>query len=206
MKRTIILAIVLGLVGGCVSSRDRIGEAIDADWLERRDTLRLLDDWRMDGRLALKTGTDGYNGTLSWEQLEEDLDFRFRGPFGFGGFRIHGDLERLRVKTTSGTEFYLKDPETEMIDRFGWSVPVYSMRFWIVGVSDPATVAEEIVDEEGLLEALVQNGWQVQYDGYSVESGIVLPRKIVMEKGDIRIRVLAERWRIEPPDRDDAYL
>lgn len=180
-----------------MSSRNRIGESIDVDWLEHRDTMRQLDDWRMEGRLALKTGSDGYNGTVSWEQLEDDLDFRFRGPFGIGGFRIHGGPEQLRVKTTSGTEFYLKDPEVEMVERFGWSVPVYSMRFWMLGVSDPATEADEIVDEDGLLTELEQNGWQVRYDGYRVQEELVLPRKIVMEKDEVRIRVVTDRWRID---------
>jgi outer membrane lipoprotein LolB len=194
------------MVGGCVAPRDRIGESVDVDWLDRRDLLRSLDDWRMEGRIALKTGRDGYNGTLSWEQLEDALDFRFRGPFGFGGFRIHGDLERLRVKTTGGDEFYLNDPEIEMRERFGWSVPVHSMRFWIVGVSDPAIEGDEVVDEDGYLLELEQGGWDVSYDGYRSHEGFDLPRKIVMVNGDVQIKVVADRWRLEPPELDEDLL
>ena len=156
----------------------------------------------MEGRIALRTGSDGYNGTLSWEQMDDLLDFRFRGPFGFGGFRIHGDLDRLRIKTTSGEELLLTDPEAEMRDRFGWSLPVYSMRFWIVGVSDPGMTADETVDDDGMLLELSQNGWDVSFDGYRVEDGLLLPKKIVMESGDVRIRVVADRWRIALPDPD----
>ena len=72
MKRTIIVLVSV-LLGACVTSRDRIGESIDSTWLERRDVLRALDDWRMEGRIALRNGRDGYSGTLSWEQLEDDL-------------------------------------------------------------------------------------------------------------------------------------
>lgn len=202
MKGLIIgLAVVL-MIGGCVSPRERIGEALEVEWLERRDLLRQLDDWRMEGRIALRTGSDGYNGTLSWEQMDDLLDFRFRGPFGFGGFRIHGDLDRLRIKTTSGEELLLTDPEAEMRDRFGWSLPVYSMRFWIVGVSDPGMTADETVDDDGMLLELSQNGWDVSFDGYRVEDGLLLPKKIVMESGDVRIRVVADRWRIALPDPD----
>ena len=67
----------------------------------------------------------------------------------------------------------------------------------MLGVSDPATEAEETVDEDGLLTELEQNGWQVLYDGYRVNEERVLPRKIVMEKGDVRIRVVTDRWRVE---------
>ena len=68
-----------------MTGRDKVGESIDADWLERRDELRAIDDWRVEGRLSLQAGRDGYNGTLSWEQVGNEVDFRFRGPFGFGG-------------------------------------------------------------------------------------------------------------------------
>ncbi|MGB5211396.1 MAG: lipoprotein insertase outer membrane protein LolB [Gammaproteobacteria bacterium] len=206
MKRFIILLVALTTLGGCVSPRDRIGESVQPDWLERRDYLRSLDDWRMEGRLALRTGRDGYNGTLSWEQLDDDLDFRFRGPFGFGGFRIHGDLEQLRVKTSGGDEFYLRDPEVEMRERFGWSVPVHSMRYWIVGVSDPAVAGDEVVDEDGYLLELEQGGWQVSYDGYRDYEGLDLPRKVVMVNGDVQIKVVADKWRLEFPDQDEDLL
>jgi outer membrane lipoprotein LolB len=177
-----------------VSTKDRIGEAIDANWLTRRDQLRALDDWRMEGRIALNVGRKGYTGTVSWEQDGEALDFRFRGPFGFGGFRIHGGSDRLRVKTTRGDEFWVTDPEEEMAERFGFSLPVYSMRYWILGVSDPALEADEAVNHEGFLEALEQSGWDVTFDRYETHHGEILPGRLVMEKDNIRIRVVTDGW------------
>jgi len=192
-RAAIIFAVVLA-AGGCVSSGDRIGESIDADWLARRDRLRALDDWGMDGRIALKIGRKGYNGTVSWEQREDDLDFRFRGPFGFGGFRIHGGNDRLRVKTTRGDEFWVTDPVVEMTERFGFSLPVYSMRYWILGVSDPGLPAEETVGDQGNLEALDQAGWAVGFERYATHMGEILPGRLLMEKDNIRIRLAIDSW------------
>ena len=158
--------------------------------------LREIEEFRMEGRLALNTGRRGYSGTVSWEQNDDIVDFRFRGPFGFGGFRIHGDLDQLRVKTTAGDEFLLRDPELEMTERFGWSLPVHSMRYWILGVSDPGLPAAEVPDPQGLLESMEQAGWLVSYDSYDEIDGLLLPRRLDMERGEVRIRVMSDRWEI----------
>jgi outer membrane lipoprotein LolB len=189
------MALVAVLGSGCAKLVER-PPAPGVDWLERRDMLREIEEFRMEGRLALNTGRRGYSGTVSWEQNDDIVDFRFRGPFGFGGFRIHGDPEQLRVKTTAGDEFLLTDPEAEMTERFGWSLPVHSMRYWILGVSDPGLPATEVPGEEGLLESIEQGGWTVQYDGYGHAEGLLLPRRLDMEHGEVRIRVMTDRWEI----------
>lgn len=189
----ILLITVLG--SGCAGPPERPVPP-RVDWLDRRDMLRDIEEFRMEGRLALNTGRRGYSGTVSWEQNDDILDFRFRGPFGFGGFRIHGDLAQLRVKTTAGDEFLLRDPEQEMTERFGWSLPVHSMRYWILGVSDPGLPATEVPDDQGLLDSMEQAGWLVNYDAYGEIDGLLLPRRLDMERGEVRIRVMSDRWEI----------
>jgi outer membrane lipoprotein LolB len=182
------------LAAGCAGPRERPAVDGGVDWVDRREMLRDIEEFRMEGRLALNTGRKGYSGTVSWDQNDDLLDFRFRGPFGFGGFRIHGDSEGLRVKTTGGDEIQLTDPQREMTERFGWSLPVHSMRYWILGVSDPRMPGDEGVDEAGLLDVLEQAGWTIRYDAYAESAGLVLPRKMEMTSGEVRIKVVADRW------------
>jgi len=196
--RFILIAGLAALAAGCVTPPER-APMTGVDWLERREMLQEIEEFRMEGRLSLNTGRRGYSGTVSWEQNDDIVDFRFRGPFGFGGFRIHGDPEQLRVKTTAGDELLLRDPEREMTERFGWSLPVHSMRYWILGVPDPALPASEVPAADGPLESLEQSGWLLHYDSYSEAEGLLLPRRLDMERGEVRIRVMTDRWDIPDP-------
>jgi outer membrane biogenesis lipoprotein LolB len=63
------------------------------------------------------------SGVFTWTQVRDELDFSFRGPVGIGGFRIDGDGDRLHLKTSAGEELYLTDPERDLRERYGWSIP-----------------------------------------------------------------------------------
>ena len=78
--------------------------------------------------------------------------------------------------------------------RLGWSMPVRSMRYWLAGIPDPAAVFDVEVDPDGLPVRIVQRGWDVHYGSWQAVGEDRLPRKIMLERADLRIRVVAERW------------
>lgn len=165
-------------------------------WSEHKRHMQAVDGFRIEGRIALAVGDDAYNGTVTWDQAWDTIDFRFRGPFGLGGIRIHGDEERLRVKTSSGEEFLLADPEADMQVKLGWSLPIHSMRSWILGIPDPDREhTPELSDD--LLVSLEQAGWTVEYEDYTTTAdGIVVPRKVDMQGEGASLRFVIDDWRL----------
>lgn len=199
MKQRIhgLALVALLTLGGCTTMmQDRTG-AGQAAWGERQGALAPLDQWTLDGRVAINAGRDGYSGSLSWVQDGAALDFQFKGPFGFGGLRIWGGAESLTVKTHKGETFVVTDPERDFGERLGWSLPIRSMRYWMAGIPAPDSAFEAEVDRDGRPLLLQQQGWTVTYDEYQTVGALELPKRLTMERDTVRIKVVAERWQMK---------
>ncbi|NNM13342.1 MAG: outer membrane lipoprotein LolB [Gammaproteobacteria bacterium] len=153
--------------------------------------------WELNGRIGISVNKDTYNGSLQWEQEGDELDFRFRGPLGIGGVRIHGDLgQEVRVKTTRGEEFFLRDIEKDMQEQLGWSMPINSLRYWSLGITDPQQDAEVVLNDQDLLDEMQQGEWTIVYDSYTDVDGVSLPRKFKISGPQTKIRMVINDWTI----------
>src|SRR5262245_12983467 len=187
---------MLLFLAGCATTRPGPTTAPPMTWESRRDALLALPGWQVQGRIAINAGKDGGSGSFSWKQAHDDLDFRFSGPLGAGGFRIFGDDASLRVQTSDGEDFVLTDPVNDLRERYGWSVPLQSMRYWMLGVPDPQSEAGTTLDDAHQLISLEQLGWVVAYTNYADTDGMTLPHKLTLEGEGVRIRVVVERWEL----------
>jgi outer membrane lipoprotein LolB len=200
--RALLLALAALLLGGCVTMR-KAETPDEAAWAARRAAFAPLDAYRLSGRISIAAGRDGWSGTLSWEQSGEALDFRFTGPFGIGGLRIWGGADGLDVRTHKGEQFRVTDPERDFNERLGWSLPIRAMRYWLLGVPAPDDAFDARVDGQGRAVELDQRSWRVTYDEYMRVESHELPKRFVIERDAVKIKVVVDRWTLAggaPPE------
>jgi len=111
-----------------------------------------------------------------------------------GGVRITTNGESLVVINARGQQLDSETARQEVAARLGFEPPLESLRYWVLGVPDPAKPADEVLDDQQRLATLRQDGWVIEYTGYSAVDGQWLPSRMTLRRDDVRVRLLVDRW------------
>lgn len=198
--RTALLAAGAFVLAACASLQGHPpqGPANEAAWASRQAEFASLTDWELSGRVAVADGKEGGSGSLDWMQRGDKLSFDFRGPLGAGAMHIEGDGDSLWVRTSRGDDFVTRAPEWDFSQRLHMPLPVSSMRYWMLGLPDPATPYDKQVDAHGELSRLLQRGWQVDYLEYADVEGHSLPTRVTISRDMVRIKLVMDSWNLHP--------
>ena len=190
----LIAAIAVALlVAACAAPRSALLPDLES-WNTRASVLAGLDEWQFSGRIAVKTESDGFNGKLRWSQDQQNFRATVSGPLGVGTVRIEGDDRSVMLTDKDGVRTELEDAEFELQQRYGWTIPIASLRFWALGIPDPSAAAETEVDDEGRLRSLVQRDWSVSITRYGVGGGQQMPKLLTATNPDTRVRLVIDHW------------
>jgi outer membrane lipoprotein LolB len=184
---------VIVLVAGCATPHSALLPEIDS-WDTRTRVLAGLNEWEFRGRIAVKTGSDGFNGKLRWMQKDEDFSAIVSGPLSIGKVRIEGDDHSVVMTGKDGVRTELEDAELELRYRYGWTIPIESLRYWALGIPDPSVPAQTEVNADGQLESLTQRDWSVRISRYDDGGGQLMPKLLTAENSDTRVRLLVDHW------------
>ena len=192
-SRSVSLAISILAISGCAVQG---GVALPelSDWETRTRILADLDEWELKGRLGVSAGVEGFNGKLRYTQNDEDFRATVSGPLGFGTIQIEGDRRQVTVTDKDGEVWMLPDPEVDLQVMYGWTIPVPSLRYWALGIPNPAELAFTEFNEEGQLISLEQGNWHVEFTSYRDSGGQPMPRRLTAVSGDNKVRIVIDDW------------
>jgi outer membrane lipoprotein LolB len=166
-------------------------------WSQRQSDLRALRHFELQGRVAVTTGTDGFSAGLRWQQNDDQALIDLSAPLGFGAAHIQQTDNILRVTTNKGVTLDSDAASEQLRATLGFDAPLRSLRFWIVGTSDPQSSADVSLDESQRLVRLDQEGWQVQYGDYTVvKKTIWLPLSLTVTHESLRLKIVIHDWQL----------
>jgi len=165
-----------------------------SQWENRQAILGRLDKWQFSGRIAVKTGDDGFNGKLRWIQDEDSFRATVSGPLGIGTVRIEGDRDGVEITDKDGTATVLQDVEMELYYRYGWTIPVESLRYWVLGIPDPRVPAATEFDDLERVSRIEQRGWNVNVGAYREAGGQQMPARLVASSRETSVRLVIDKW------------
>ena len=192
LRRIWISAAAL-LISGCATQQS-IELPDIRDWDTRAAVLGGLDDWEFSGRVGVSTESDGFDAKLRWVQRGETFQATVSGKLGIGAIRIEGDRRAVLLTDKDGIETALQDAERELKTRYGWTIPVESLRFWALGIPDPSVPAATTFNSDGQIETLAQRGWLVTISRYRDGGGQSMPNRLSAVNPDTKVRLVIDRW------------
>ena len=181
------------LISACVTPKSLELPEL-SDWENRQDVLVGVDEWEFAGRIGVSAGDEGFNGQLRWRQDGVVFRARINGPLGVGTVFINGDRRKITVTDRNGAVTELHDAEVELRQMYGWTIPVTSLRFWALGIPDPASPAETEFGEDGQLSKLRQQNWEVDITQYREGGGQLMPRRLTAVNDDVKVRLVIDNW------------
>ena len=119
-----------------------------------------------------------------------------RGPLGVGGAQITAAGNELSVVTARGERIDSEAAHAELTQRLGFRSAAASLRYWVLGVPDPAQPATESLDPAAAPERLTQGGWHIDYNSYTSANGQSLPARLTLQRDAVRVRLLVDDWQL----------
>ncbi len=189
---------VLLLLGGCstVSVPDLPeSTSVAGSWELREQQLSAIQEWRVEGRAAFRAGKEGGQSSFVWDYSPASRKFRLSGLLGLGSLILEDGASGSRLTTDSGEIREGDTPEQLLQQATGWSFPVREAGYWIRGIPVPTEAPNSMVlDPQNRLHYLDQSGWSLEIRRYQRVDGVDLPAMVVMERGDVRVKLVLSRW------------
>lgn len=182
------------VLGSCATRPPVSPPGSEASWLAHQAELETLTHWRVQGRIAVRTASEGWSANFDWQQGGEEYRIRVRGPFGQGAVELHGDGLGVWLKRADQPPVFAQNPEALLEQETGWQLPVAGLASWLRGLPVPGGQPDIAWDEQGRLLRIEQNGWQISYSRYLAQKEFQLPEKLRMQRDSLQVKFIIDDW------------
>ena len=186
MRRWLFLLLSLSLVG-CVTAPSTQPVV--------RPLLAEQKPFVLNGRLAIKHGTERSSSNLRWTHHADEDEMLLLAPFGHTVARIYSDSHEVVLDTAD--KHYTAHNTAELTEQvLGWYLPLDGLRYWVLALPAPESEARIERDANGQLSIMRQDGWDIYYSRYTALTSDGLPQRISVQRDGLELLLLIDEWEI----------
>lgn len=154
-----------------------------------------IEQFALTGRLGVMTNPKGFSGRVAWQHTLENDNIDVFSPLGGKVANIIKTDEEVVLTNSKNEHIAAPDTETLTEETLGFRLPLSGLSYWALGrPSDTGLVEYVTWDENGRINQLKQNDWDIQYQDYEANEGYFLPKKITLRTDELIIKLIVEQW------------
>jgi len=183
-----LLALLL-VLSGCASNRPDI--TIDP---ARGVPLSELNHWQLKARVAIKTPEENVTASLNWQKNGPLFDFYLSGAFGVTIAHLVQDDVHATLEIPDSEKLFHTNAEQLLQQTLGWQFPIDALSYWVKGLPSHQAGEQVSYDEQGRINQITLNQWQIEFSKYRKFQGYLLPKMIQAKHPQLSIKVVAKKW------------
>jgi outer membrane lipoprotein LolB len=169
-------------------------------WKKRAPTLSRIQNWQLNGKIALQTAEEAGSAMVSWQQHQDQFNLTLSGPLGMNPLQLSGQPGRVTLLTANGKKYEAESPEQLLSQQWGWHLPLSHLHYWIRGLPAPGIPSLLVWDKAQHVSQLKQANFDIQYIDYikvADSYGVVdLPSRITIVSPFIKIKIIVYEWKL----------
>ncbi|MBK7662169.1 MAG: outer membrane lipoprotein LolB [Sterolibacteriaceae bacterium] len=177
------------LVGCAALSRDQTSSIARP----ARESIR---EFAIDGRISVTRANERVQASIVWQHsagASDEIDVF--SPVGGQMARLSSSPDGAQLVTAERERVVAPTAEALSARLFGSPLPLTGMSDWVLGRAAGQPVSAQR-DAVGRFEYLAEAGWVIRYLEYENGDAAALPRTMDFERGDLRVRLRVDAWRI----------
>jgi outer membrane lipoprotein LolB len=194
VRRLGIALLVTAALAGCTTTLKPLPTDAAATDQAR---LYALSYWKAEGRMGIQANGRAWNANLFWEHDRGQDRLRLSGPFNQGVVSIILQDDLILINEGNGVTETTTDIDAALTRRLGFTVPVASLRYWMLGI--PAPQGEFTRTGSGATRQLAQQGWSMDFDRYTPLAGAMVPGKSSIRGKGVKLKLLVDTWSTAKP-------
>jgi len=174
-----------------------MGGAVAPRLTEVQRQLYSVNAWKLEGRIAVKAGNEGWNANLFWEHEGGQDRLRIYGPFSQGAVSIIVQSDLVYINEGNGVVTSSSDPDDLLKKKLGFAVPLRSLRYWVLGLPAPDIDYQAKVDAEGGFTGFEQHAWVLGFENFEKVANFIMPQKITIQGNAVRLKLVVDEFVIK---------